>query len=453
MSKIICDVCGTTYAETATQCPICGCARKSVAQTGADSAKSNDSASYTYVRGGRFSKSNVRKRNRTGKDFERRSAAAPAPAPKAQNDTRPARRTTAEKKEDNGGSVNKGLVAVVIILLLAIVAVTAYICVKFMLPSGNTNPTDGPGISTAPSTTVQDPTESTPAGIPCVGLTLSGSTIEFSEQNNGWLLNVEVEPADTTDTVVFTSSDETVATVSQTGYITAVGGGQAVITVTCGSVATECTVVCSFGQTTEPTTPVDPTFVFEFNTRYIDEYSGKYDTTIDGAGKTWRAYKTGMTVAPEDIIWTVDDPSICSIDNGIVTAIAPGKTDVHAQYGGKTYTCIVRCSWEMEEETEPTEPAEGGEGSEPAEFVFEFNTRFVDTDSGKYDTTIEGIGKTWRAYKTDMTVSPEDIVWTVDDASICTIENGVVTAVAAGKTEIHAEYEGKVYTCIVRVAE
>ena len=27
MSKIICEICGTTYQETADCCPICGCAR------------------------------------------------------------------------------------------------------------------------------------------------------------------------------------------------------------------------------------------------------------------------------------------------------------------------------------------------------------------------------------------------------------------------------------------
>ena len=27
MSKIICDICGTTYPETADCCPICGCSR------------------------------------------------------------------------------------------------------------------------------------------------------------------------------------------------------------------------------------------------------------------------------------------------------------------------------------------------------------------------------------------------------------------------------------------
>ena len=37
MSKIICDVCGTSYPETAAACPICGCARpNSTNQVSAD---------------------------------------------------------------------------------------------------------------------------------------------------------------------------------------------------------------------------------------------------------------------------------------------------------------------------------------------------------------------------------------------------------------------------------
>ena len=27
MSKIICDICGTTYSDTEAECPICGCAK------------------------------------------------------------------------------------------------------------------------------------------------------------------------------------------------------------------------------------------------------------------------------------------------------------------------------------------------------------------------------------------------------------------------------------------
>ena len=75
MSKVICDICGTTYAETAAQCPICGCARTTTAQTMADSTQpSEDNGAYTYVKGGRFSKTNVRKRDK-GSDLPRSTAA------------------------------------------------------------------------------------------------------------------------------------------------------------------------------------------------------------------------------------------------------------------------------------------------------------------------------------------------------------------------------------------
>ena len=60
MSKIICDVCGTSFSDTSTQCPICGSVHQG------DSLISNQSnqdvGGYTYVKGGRFSKNNVKKR-------------------------------------------------------------------------------------------------------------------------------------------------------------------------------------------------------------------------------------------------------------------------------------------------------------------------------------------------------------------------------------------------------
>ena len=54
MSKIICDVCGTSYPETASQCPICGSARSGDVQVVADSQPGGDEAAprgYQYVKG------------------------------------------------------------------------------------------------------------------------------------------------------------------------------------------------------------------------------------------------------------------------------------------------------------------------------------------------------------------------------------------------------------------
>ena len=61
MSKIICDVCGTSYPESANQCPICGCVRSGDAVTvrgDTNNTEVNTTGSYTYVKGGRFSKAN-----------------------------------------------------------------------------------------------------------------------------------------------------------------------------------------------------------------------------------------------------------------------------------------------------------------------------------------------------------------------------------------------------------
>ena len=56
MSKIICDVCGSAYADTADQCPICGTAKR---DTNATKPESQSEGGYNYVKGGRFSHANV----------------------------------------------------------------------------------------------------------------------------------------------------------------------------------------------------------------------------------------------------------------------------------------------------------------------------------------------------------------------------------------------------------
>ena len=55
MNKIVCYVCGTSYPENATQCPICGYVQTAETSASAGSGE----GSYTYVIGGRFSKANV----------------------------------------------------------------------------------------------------------------------------------------------------------------------------------------------------------------------------------------------------------------------------------------------------------------------------------------------------------------------------------------------------------
>ena len=132
MSKIICEVCGTSYPETATQCPICGAAHMKDAKVVSEKAAagSASSGSYTYVKGGRFSKANVKKRNQYQQQ-------APVPAADVEQEV-----------EEPKRSSNKWLIVIALVLLVCVIAVIAYLATNFMnafLPGGNvadTNPSE-----------------------------------------------------------------------------------------------------------------------------------------------------------------------------------------------------------------------------------------------------------------------------------------------------------------------
>lgn len=329
MSKIICDVCGTTYPETASHCPICGCAKAGAAQTAAGRT-GGEEASYSHVRGGRFSKSNVRKRTQTAS-----AAAAAAGA---------SRRREPEKKQEKDN--NRPLVIAIALLILAIVLVIAYMLISYAIPKKDAGNNGG---------------SSQQSSIPCTGIVLSESDISFDGRDCQWLLAITKTPANTTDKVTFQSSNTAVATVSTEGLILPVAPGEATITVTCGKATAQCKVVCNFNeqvqpQPSEPSTPtvpddVDPDFEFKFNTKYTDSQTGYADVSLSNDYRTWRAYRNDMTVSPDDITWISDNEDVCTVERGIVTATGKGTTYIHAEYKGKRFSCVVRSNADPKTET------------------------------------------------------------------------------------------------------
>lgn len=79
--------------------------------------------------------------------------------------------------------------------------------------------------------------------VSCAGLTLSANTLTFTGEGSQ-ALTATVAPDGCTDAVVWESSDTNVVTVDS-GVVTAVGNGDAVITVTCGSISAQCSVSVS----------------------------------------------------------------------------------------------------------------------------------------------------------------------------------------------------------------
>lgn len=319
MSKIICDICGTSYPETAKQCPICGCVRPGDVQRVTNEIKNDGKVStgYTYVKGGRFSKTNVKKRSQGGASVQATS------------------KTTSPKKEnDSDEKTNRGLVITAAVLLLAIIGVVIYIAIRFFAPI---SVPDNTGSSTTD-------TQQNVIDLTCKEITLDVETVLFGEVGEARLLYVTVSPENTTDKITFRSEDENIVTVSDAGKITAVAEGTTKIIITCGDVTKECTVTCQFNEpsssetipdeTTEPVETTQPAETIRLNRK---------DITFDSKGSSWVLYSG--SVAKNLITWSSDDETVAVFTDGKVVAVGPGMTNVHAEFEGQKVSCIIRCSF------------------------------------------------------------------------------------------------------------
>lgn len=447
MSKIVCDICGATYPETETQCPICGTAKPNTPAAG-DTA---EAVGYAFVKGGRFSKANVKKRN--GNQELPREVVEPAPkkepapqdnggmpqleqAPPAPEPEKPAKpekqkpeRPRRERRDEP--SVNIGLIIIVILLVLAIVAVCVYIGMKWVQRINHE--------STEPSTStyLPGPTDGTnvpgPISIPCTGLSLPYYETILKSAGEVHQLSPKVQPADTTEKVGFISADSRIATVDEFGNVTAVADGETVIYITCGSYKVEFTVICDVGvsveETTVPTEPVqtqpeEPFVVLVLN---------RTDFSLNGYGAKWNLYTDGA-IDPAEITWTSSNENVATVTNGVVVAVGNGKAVITAEYQGQIATCDVYCNNVIKasfslSHTEVT--IKVGES---------FNLQGYDSEGLRIDPSLLKF-------------------YTEKEGFITVDENGRVTGVQNNLNYkeaykiVYVEYNGEVLKCIVRVKD
>ncbi len=407
--KVICDVCGTTFPETATHCPICGCAKSPAAQTVAgDDVQMNQESSTanTYARGGRFAKSNVKRNSRDRVSGGRFSS-------------------DRNRRNDKPES-NKGLIAVVIILLLAIIMVVVYIGVNVFLKdigsAGGENQTtaanqDGQGSQDGQT-------------IACTSIKLNSKLVELKSENEQYLLAVQKEPENTTETVNFASSDPSVATVDANGLVLPVGYGEAVITVTCGTVSDQCTVISTVGEPpAPPSSDVQVNAVPDGFVLKLETYKGSGEITISGEGASHQLYKEILGVKASDITWTTSDPAVATVENGKVVGVDRGTCTITATIGDQTATCLVRCPFDATPETDY-------ELSHASVTIGKGETFNLSMKSKNTGANVQGIE--WQA-------SPEGAVQ-IDGNKIT---GGTVSKLTA--VDVYAEYEGVKYVCKVYV--
>lgn len=361
MSKIVCDICGTAYPDTATECPICGCTPDVSAALLADTMAEEEVVAAAPVE-------------------KAEEAPAPVVAPVVYDDDDDDDfdddddededddfddDDDEDDEEEEGHKSNAFLVILLVLVILALLAVSAFILVKYVAPN-----LMGPK-ETAPATvqtTEAAPTETTELVIPCENLALtSGGEIILGGEGANWLINVLALPENTTDVLTYSSSDESVAIVNEQGKITAVGEGTAVITITCGQQELKCTVTCTFTpettvpvettvptepsvptepeETTAPTEPEETTEPTEPETTAPDVviYFVKDDVTSKMIGEQFYLKVRPSDVDASLLTWSSENERICVVDQkGLVTIKGRGTTHVVVTYGDQVIKCIVR---------------------------------------------------------------------------------------------------------------
>lgn len=168
--------------------------------------------------------------------------------------------------------------------------------------------------------------------IPATGITLSAASLSFREVESQ-MLTATVEPGDTTDEVVWSTSDSGVATVTG-GLVTPVADGECVITAAAGSVSAACAVSVAFEvEVTYYTITNNLTnCVSNNNTASIVE-GGSYSATLTADdGYTLEGAAVSVAVNGEDVTDTAYSDGVISIPNVvgnvvITAAAAEESTD------------------------------------------------------------------------------------------------------------------------------
>ena len=249
------------------------------------------------------------------------------------------------------------------------------------------------------------------------GVTLNTTATTITKGGTTTLV-ATVSPNDAGDkSVTWSSNDTSVATVSSEGVITAVGCGEAIITVT--TTDGGCTAQCT-------TTVENPVTGVSLNTNVL--------TILTGL-----TYQLEATVSPSDacgdksVTWSSSDSTIATVsNNGLVTAVATGSAvvTVTTTVGSYTASCAV-------------------EVSEPVAVTgVTLNKATLDIFEAQTEQLVATV--------LPNNATNKNVTWSSNNSNIATVDsNGIVSAVTTGSAIITVTTVDGGYTasCEVTVSE
>ncbi len=203
--------------------------------------------------------------------------------------------------------------------------------------------------------------------------------------------------------ISWSSSNQSVASVNASGSVTAVGEGITIISASADGKKGECTV------------SVKKSFVAVSEVKL-----NKTELTIfEGKEETLTASVLPIDATEQTITWSSSDASIATVEDGKVKAIKEGKVTITAKAGGKEVHCTLSIlprirlnTTELELTIDDTEA---------------LTATLAPSDAGK------------------------KVTWSSSDSKVVKVEDGKITALAAGSATITASLDGYNAECVVTV--
>lgn len=248
--------------------------------------------------------------------------------------------------------------------------------------------------------------------VPVESLTIDKTEISMNIGDSD-KLNVTFEPLNTTDShkILWSSSNDSIVSVSNTGEITALSAGTATITAKMGELSVTCLV-----------TVIDiPIESISINKSEVSMY-------IDETETLKVIFNPTNTTADKTVVWTSSNPTIVDVDkNGTLIPKSYGTAIITAKVGEYTATCKVTVVYVSLESITLNK-------SEISLFVGETNNLNV-----IYNPTNTSVDKT--------------VVWSSSNENIVSVlDDGTIVANDAGEATITAQVGNKKASCVVTVS-
>ncbi len=258
-------------------------------------------------------------------------------------------------------------------------------------------------------------------------------------------LNASVAPEGASQEVIWSSSNDAIATVDNTGLVTAVANGTATITATAKDAENvKNTIEITVDITTGGNEDVAPTAV---------TITPAGETTLKKAGDT---VKLNASVAPEgasqEVIWSSSNDAIATVDNtGLVTAVANGTA---------TITAAAKNADDIKSSIDILVQIPSGSGDDGNNGAgTEIKVQNITVTAAADKKTLTAVNETVQltASVTPENASNKNVTWSSSNQAVATVDaaSGLVTAVANGTADITAtaaDGSGKTGSITITVA-